>query len=232
MAGAISGGLFLGRISPDFTIFGNKAVFAGEDASNRIDLWITDGTSAGTSALIPAGADPAGLLAFPDGGPDFTVLGNKVLFAGRDTKLHFDLWVTDGTAAGTSALIPAGADSAGLLSVGPGGPDFTVLGSKALFLGNGANAGSGLWVTDGTSAGTTELTVSGLIGAIRALPQPPFAVLGNKAVFEGIDTSTAFPNSCIYGSSRGIDSILPSVDHRVAVEIIDELDDALFELVF
>ena len=45
-------------------------------------------------------------------------------------------------------------------------------------------------------------------------------------------TSTAFPNFCIYGSSRGIDSILPSVDHRVAIEIIDELDDALFELVF
>jgi len=45
-------------------------------------------------------------------------------------------------------------------------------------------------------------------------------------------TSTAFPNSCIYGSSSGIDLILPSVDHRVAVEIIDELHDALFELVF
>ena len=45
-------------------------------------------------------------------------------------------------------------------------------------------------------------------------------------------TSTAFPNSCIYGSSSGIDLILPAVDHRVAVEIIDELDDALFELVF
>jgi hypothetical protein len=44
--------------------------------------------------------------------------------------------------------------------------------------------------------------------------------------------STAFPNSCIYGSSSGIDLILPSVDHRVAVEIIDELHDALFELVF
>ena len=36
----------------------------------------------------------------------------------------------------------------------------------------------------------------------------------------------------MYGSSNGIDLILPSVDHRVAVEIIDELHDALFELVF
>ena len=47
-----------------------------------------------------------------------------------------------------------------------------------------------------------------------------------------LETSTAFLNSWMYGSSNGIDLILPSVDHRVAVEIIDELHDALFELVF
>ncbi len=123
VSGALSGGLHLS----DMTVFGNQVVFAGEDASNRIDLWITDGTSAGTKALIPAGADPTGLLAQPAGGPDFTVLGNKVLFAGRDTNFHLDLWVTDGTSAGTSAPIPAGADPVGLLSVGVGGPDFTAI---------------------------------------------------------------------------------------------------------
>ena len=44
--------------------------------------------------------------------------------------------------------------------------------------------------------------------------------------------STALPNSCIYGSCGGIDLIVPSVDDRVAVEIMDELHDALFQLVF
>ncbi len=38
--------------------------------------------------------------------------------------------------------------------------DFTVLGSKAIFVGSGARPGSDLWVTDGTSAGTTELSAS------------------------------------------------------------------------
>jgi hypothetical protein len=46
------------------------------------------------------------------------------------------------------------------------------------------------------------------------------------------EASTALPNSCIYGSCGGIDLIVPSVDDRVAVEIMDELHDALFQLVF
>jgi len=45
-------------------------------------------------------------------------------------------------------------------------------------------------------------------------------------------TSTAFPNSRIYGLCGDIDLIVPSVDDRVAVEIMDELHDALFQLVF
>jgi hypothetical protein len=47
-----------------------------------------------------------------------------------------------------------------------------------------------------------------------------------------IGSSTEFPNFRIYGSCGGIDFVVPSVDDGVAVEIVDELDDALFELVF
>jgi hypothetical protein len=47
-----------------------------------------------------------------------------------------------------------------------------------------------------------------------------------------VRTSTAFPNLRIYGSCSGIDFVVPSVDDGVAVEIVNELDDALFELVF
>jgi hypothetical protein len=46
------------------------------------------------------------------------------------------------------------------------------------------------------------------------------------------EASTAVPNSCIYGSCGGIDLIVPSVDDQVAVEIMHELHDALFQLVF
>src|SRR5438270_11963520 len=45
-------------------------------------------------------------------------------------------------------------------------------------------------------------------------------------------TSTSFPNFCIDESGSGIDLIAPSMDHRVAVEVVNKLDDALFQFVF
>src|SRR6476660_5837012 len=47
-----------------------------------------------------------------------------------------------------------------------------------------------------------------------------------------LNTSTAFPNFRTYGSCGGIDLIVPMVDDRGAVEIINELHDALFQFVF
>ncbi len=40
----------------------SRAVFSGLDASDHINLWVTDGTAAGTSELTPAGAYYYGLL--------------------------------------------------------------------------------------------------------------------------------------------------------------------------
>ena len=81
----------------------SRAVFSGYDASGYINLWVTDGTAAGTSELSPAGAYHYGLLE-TDGGPDFTDLDGRILFEGVDASGGYKLWVTDGTSAGTSEL--------------------------------------------------------------------------------------------------------------------------------
>jgi hypothetical protein len=83
-----------------------KAVLAGHDASGKLNLWVTDGTSAGTSELGIAGVASGGILAF--GNPDFTSFGGEVLFAGEDSAGHVNLWVTEATLAGTVELVPAG----------------------------------------------------------------------------------------------------------------------------
>src|SRR5690348_16343038 len=44
-------------------------------------------------------------------------------------------------------------------------------------------------------------------------------------------SSTAFPICRTYGSGSGIDFVAPPVDDRVTIEVIDELDDALLQLV-
>jgi ELWxxDGT repeat protein len=162
VAGGYSRGLLNDNgnvVNPDFTILGSKALFVGVDASGDPDLWVTDGTSAGTSELAVAGASVSGLF-WSDSNhainPNFTVLGNKVLFAGRDANNKINLWLTDGTASGTSELVVAGASVNGLLS--SGSPDFAVIGGRSLFKGTDARGGT-LWVTDGTSAGTHELAI-------------------------------------------------------------------------
>lgn len=60
--------------------------------------------------------------------------------------------MTNGTVAGTTELTAAGAAGINFLPL-----DFTVFGNRVLFSGVGAQ-GRELWVTDGTSAGTSELT--------------------------------------------------------------------------
>jgi ELWxxDGT repeat protein len=130
-----------------------RVVFMGDDASGNRNLWVTDGTAAGTSELTIAGVGSLGL--FP---VDLTVLGSQVVFDGEDDHQNHQLWVTDGTSAGTSELTVAGAYP---LAGGLSPADFTILGSKALFAGRDAQNHLNLWVTDGTAVGTSELAVSG-----------------------------------------------------------------------
>ena len=59
--------------------------------------------------------------------------------------------MSDGTAAGSSEIVP-GTQSA--YSLGPG--NLTTLGNKALFSGTDSSGNIGLWVTDGTAAGSSR----------------------------------------------------------------------------
>ncbi|MFK7739948.1 MAG: hypothetical protein AB8H80_06455 [Planctomycetota bacterium] len=90
-------------------------------------LWRTDLTSAGTSKIIDL---PTGTVTAPLG---MTQIGNLALFVAFD-----ELWVTDGTAAGTQALAPS-------RSVEP-----YVSGNSAYFF----HQDDEIWRTDGTAIGT------------------------------------------------------------------------------
>ena len=63
--------------------------------------------------------------------------------------------------------------------------------SRAVFEAYDASGHFSLWATDGTPAGTSELTVSGAapLGYSKALPIPDFTVVGGRALFEGEDAS-------------------------------------------
>src|SRR6185369_3632674 len=80
---------------------GDRLFFSATDQNaTGFELWITDGTSAGTSLVkdIASGKAPGltGSTIFPLG------VGRRVLFAGSDQRVSgHEYYVSDGTSAGT-----------------------------------------------------------------------------------------------------------------------------------
>jgi ELWxxDGT repeat protein len=182
ITGAYTGGLFAyGPYS--FTIFNGQVLFGAEDAGKYVGLWVSDGTAAGTHELSGISAtNAAGIY------PQYmTIYNSEVLFDGYDTSGGSGLWVTNGTAAGTHELTGISGANTGPLGLLP--IDLTVFNSEVLFSGIDASGIQGLWVTDGTAAGTHELT--GISGAYPngGLSPDDMTVFNGKVFFRGVDTS-------------------------------------------
>jgi ELWxxDGT repeat protein len=128
-----------------FTTVGNKIMFTGrhETNTNSWALYKTDGTDAGTvmvSSLSDHAVPPV----------NFIALGNLLLFQNYNNSGN-EPWVSDGTDAGTKMLkdMRPGSTGAGFEPVG-------ALGGFIYFMASPAGV-SGLWKTDGTENGTTEV---------------------------------------------------------------------------
>jgi ELWxxDGT repeat protein len=131
---------------------GSKAVFTATTSATGTELWVTDGTAVGTVMLkdINPGT-PSSLDQF--GSSQFRTVGSRIFFVANDGTHGNELWVTDGTAAGTvlaADVVP-----------GAGGPsDFgfrAAFNGKLLFNATTIDAGRELWISDGTPAGTFML---------------------------------------------------------------------------
>lgn len=173
-------------------------------------LWVTDLTTeahelTGIAGAYAFGLIPQYLAAFKGPAVD------AVLFNGINAAGHYGLWITDATSAGTRELIGIpGANSGGVF--GNFDPGFTTFNGKSLFRGVDASGQQGLWVTDGTAAGTYELNVSGAYagGLFAGLPDnvpPGFTVLNGKAVFQGHDASGNFGLWTTDGTGEGTHEI-------------------------
>jgi ELWxxDGT repeat protein len=127
----------------EFTVFANgtRAVFRADGAHGE-ELYVTDGTPAGTVLL--ADLTPNG-----DSLPFYMcALGNEVLFRAKVPGLGYELWKTDGTPAGTvlvKDIYPG--------SRGSNPSDLCRVGNVVYFAANDSQ-GENLWRSDGTAAGT------------------------------------------------------------------------------
>lgn len=119
------------------------------------ELWATDGTSAGT-VRVSATVQPAPERFLPEERAGTAVLGDRLLFLGRDGAGH-EPWVTDGTAAGTTRV--ADIHPGGGSSFDPRSESgwLATRGGKAYFTAAVAPADFRFFETDGTAAGTREV---------------------------------------------------------------------------
>ncbi|HEY0371664.1 MAG TPA: ELWxxDGT repeat protein [Thermoanaerobaculia bacterium] len=138
-------------LARNVTATSSRIFFEGYSPETNWELWVSDGTAAGTFMLpeIRPGTDAAFESMFSSSG--FSVFGNRVFFLANDAVHGRELWVSDGTAAGTRLLVDMTAGAAGVFN----GLNIVTVGNRGYFSGHDAEHGIELWSTDGTAAGTS-----------------------------------------------------------------------------
>jgi ELWxxDGT repeat protein len=166
-----------------------KWVFPVNDTAGGtgIELWVTDGTTAGTILLKDINPGIGDSLPM-----QMTSLGSLALFEATDPTNGTELWATDGTPTGTvlvkdiNPLAASSSPNCGSVSLCNG---FTVMGSFIYFAANDGTNGIELWRSDGTTANT--LMVANINTAVGAGSSPQeFGVLGSTLLFRA-DGGTA-----------------------------------------
>ena len=145
------GPYFNNSLPSAFFAWDNLLLFSATDGPtnnyNR-ELWISDGTNAGTHILKEI--YPGTQASNPR---NFFILGSKVLFAASDNINGEELWITDGTVGGTQLVKNIYSGNFGSAIQG-----FTLFQGNAYFYATSDLYGRELWKTDGTTAGTVVLT--------------------------------------------------------------------------
>lgn len=167
---------------------GDRFLFQASRASEELgaELWVSDGTEAGTHQLREIMAGPGGAdLLFP------APLGGRIYFRACDFAHGCELWRTDGTAAGTELvkdIVP------GRFPSYPS--SIRAIGGRLYFAACQWDVGCELWISDGSGPGTHR--VDDLFpGAESSLAvetsdswydRPPyFARLGDEVFFAADD---------------------------------------------
>ena len=137
------GGVYTGKLN-------GELFFNGLDTTNGMALWKTDGTTNGT-VLVKDISELGFYTSWQNATSYFhsEPINNKLVFVSSDTVHGEELWVTDGTSAGTQLLKDI---YQGQTSSDPSG--FTLFNNKLYFVANDSTHGHELWATDGTTAGT------------------------------------------------------------------------------
>jgi trimeric autotransporter adhesin len=156
---------------------GTKTFFTANNGVTGNELWVTDGTEAGTKIVkdIYAGA----LSSNPQ---YFMQLNNTLFFFAQTAANGLELWKSDGTDAGTVLVKDINPGTASSFYKSTSKTPSAVLNNQLFFVADNGTQDMELWKTDGTAAGTVLVKdiVSGSSGSYPSL----FTVFNNKIFME------------------------------------------------
>lgn len=169
----------------EFVAVGHTLFFCGSQGAYSTALMKSDGTAGGT--VMVCTSDPTKVWSFMNP----AVMGGVVYFSGSGPALTTGLWRSDGTEAGTSMVYDV-RDAGGMQSP-PTFPDHMLaVGGTLYFVAR--SPGYQLWKTDGTRAGTVQLTVYDIQNSERFSPyiDPCLTNLKGKVFLGMYDWATRF----------------------------------------
>ena len=185
-------------VSAPIIVGGNKIYFFATDGTNGKEPWISDGTTLGTHIIknINPSTDNLDFNTFSVS--FLSADANKAFFIGNDGVNGDELWVTDGTDAGTVFVKDIYVGSSGSQisvsnSMGTNMKDgklyFFALNGSGGFTVNGVEP----WVSDGTPAGTFMLKdiKTGFNGSSGSANTKHFVEYNGKMYFFAIGDSAA-----------------------------------------
>ncbi len=171
-----------GSSNPDrFAEYNNKLYFSATDGIHGYELWVSDGTTAGTQMLsdIWPGAgnsNPSNL----------TVCNGKLFFTASDSVHGAELWATDGTTGGTNMVKDIWPGNTGSIA-----NSLSAFNNQLLFNADDSIHGDELWSSDGTTAGTVMVSDiwPGTGNSRPGYYNDGFYVYNGKAYFNATDST-------------------------------------------
>lgn len=129
----------------NFSALSDEVLFWADDSLHGAELWASDGTALGTRLVVDLAPGPADSYRGAA-----CVLNDTLIFA-----FGAGLWRTDGTSDGTFEFAPVSSPYQNWTA----NSRFQCLQDRVVFSGSGQHGSlpAGLWVTDGTLAGTQQL---------------------------------------------------------------------------
>lgn len=151
--------------SPLFVELGGRHYFIAHSAAASSELWVSDGTLAGTRPITDFDVEEPFFAPLFAG--QIAAAGGRIVFRARDLEHGMQLWATDGRPEGTTRLT---GDCPGPC---PSFEDIYTLASfdgRVFATGRDADFGFDLWVTDGTPTGSRIFLDSGPNGMVSVNP--------------------------------------------------------------